>query len=152
MRGTNSQRRGVSLLELLAAVALIGLIASITVARYHRSVLGNFGAHAEARKLSLALLHAQRASVLTGDNHYVEFNSTSPTSYNMMRRTSGSPTLVYGPTELSADTTIATSTTVMEFNFEGQALGAYWATMAGDDRTWRFDVIPITGTVRVQEL
>jgi len=143
--------RGVSLLELLAVVTLIGILASVAIMRYGRTIFGDFGSQAEARILSLGLLQAQRAAVTSGDNHFVQFDSLTPTSYRIFHREATGPVLVDGPHILPAEVTATVSDTEMEFTFEGQALGAYVVTLAGDARSWRIDVIPINGAIRVTD-
>ncbi len=146
-----SERRGVTLLELLAVITVVGVLAAVGMSRLGRSVLGDFGSQGQARLLSVALLHAQRAAIKTGDNHFVLFNAAAASSYQIMRRLNGVDTLVDGPHALSGDVTIAVSHTVMEFTFEGQALDAYSINLSGDHRVWLLTVIPINGAVLVQE-
>jgi prepilin-type N-terminal cleavage/methylation domain-containing protein len=146
-----TKRRGVTLLELLVVVILVGIFSSIVVMRFGRSLFSEFGAQSDSRIVSLALLQAQRAAIATGDNHYVEFDGTTATNFQIVRRGSGSDTVVDGPHDLSADVTITVSHTQMEFNFEGQALAAYVADLVGVDRSWQISTVPITGAVSVVE-
>ena len=138
-------------MELLAVVTLMGIFAAVAISRYGRSVFGDFGSQAGARTLSLALLQTQRAAITSGDNHFLEFNSSTPTAYSLKQRTGLGTVLVAGPYDLSADMDVAVSHTAMEFTFEGQALAAYVITISGDNREWQLDVIPISGAVRVTE-
>jgi prepilin-type N-terminal cleavage/methylation domain-containing protein len=153
MRRQKQQRRGVTLLELLVVVTLIGIFASTVAMRYGRSIFAEFGSQGTARQLSLALLASQRASIKTGDDHYVEFLASGGriTSYRIMRDTGGVLTLVDGPTTLSTDVTVTVSNTTMRYNFEGGAQGSYWINIVGQARTWRVDVVPINGAVRVSQ-
>ncbi len=153
MRRYDKQRRGVSLLELLVVVTLIGIFASTVAMRYGRSIFAEFGAQGTARELSLALLGCQRASINTGDDHFVEFEAAGGriSSYRIMRNVSGVPTLVDGPRTLSPDVAVTVSSNTMQYNFEGGALASYWINIVGQARTWRVDVIPITGTIRVTQ-
>ena len=137
MSTSSMQRRGVSLLELLAVVTLLGIFAAIATGRYGRSIFAEVGAQAEARKLSLALLGAKRSSISTGQNHYVEFNAAQATSYRLMRRGGAGPVEVQGWEPISDDATISVSSTLMEFNWEGGALDAYTIDCVGVDRSYR---------------
>lgn len=150
----HNERRGVTLFELLAVVTILGIVASIAMARFGRSIMADFGSHAEARQLSLAFLHAQRASITTGDNHYVAFDATSATSYSLFRVTGTGDVLVDGPHPLESDSTITVSATRMEFTFEGQTEGLidYTVTLQGENRTWQMTIIPISGAVQVAEI
>ena len=151
MRNRTIQRRGVTLLELLAVVTLLGIFAAVAITRYGRSVFGDFGSQAGARTLSLALLQTQRTAITSGDNHFLEFNAATATSYSLQQRTGTGTVLIDGPHDLSSDMQVVVSHTVMEFTFEGQALAPYVITIAGENREWQVDVIPISGAIRVTE-
>ncbi|MCA9204455.1 MAG: type II secretion system protein [Planctomycetales bacterium] len=148
-----SSRRAFSLLELLAVITLIGILSSIVIARNGRTLLGNFGAQADCRRLSLDLLRAQRLSITTGENHFIQFPATTGKgiTYRLRRRTATGVQNVESRT-LGEDVSVTASHTVMEFTFEGQALGAYQITLAGNARSWQMNVVPITGAMQVTEL
>lgn len=147
------RRYGLSLLELIAVVTLIGIFASVVSMRFGRSLFSEFQSQGVARELSLALLICQRASITTGDDHYLEFLSSGGKirNYRIMRVVSGTPTLVDGPKEITSDVTVTASHTTLQYTFEGSALGSYWITITGKDRTWRLDVIPVSGAVSVTQ-
>ena len=88
---------------------------------------------------------------MSGDNHYVEFDGVQATNYRLMRRSGSGPVEVQGWEPMSSDVTMTVSSTEMEFNFEGQALGAYNINLVGESRSFRVDVIPITGATQVTE-
>ena len=146
------KRRGVTLLELLVVITLMGILSSVVITRFGRTLLGNFGSQADARRISLDLLQANRRSITTGDNHFLQFSALSGKgmTYDLIRRAAGGDELFDSRT-LSEDVTVTVSATVMEFNFEGQALGAYVVDLQGDNRSWQLAVIPISGAVRVTE-
>lgn len=138
-------------MELLAVVVLIGIFAAVGTARYGRSIFAEFGAQGEARELSLALLAAQRSSITTGENHFIEFNAAEATSYRLMRRSGAVDVEVQGWEPLSDDVTLTVSSTVLEFDFEGHALAAYTIDCVGEARSFHLAVIPITGAIQVTE-
>jgi prepilin-type N-terminal cleavage/methylation domain-containing protein len=146
-------RRGVTLLELLIVMTLIGIFASTVAMRFGRSLFAEFGSQGVARELSLALLACQRTSITSGDDHYVEFLSSGGkiTRYQIVRDVSGTPTIVDGPKNISSDVTVAASHTTMRYSFEGSASAAYWITITGLNRVWRIDVIPISGAISVTQ-
>jgi prepilin-type N-terminal cleavage/methylation domain-containing protein len=148
-----SPRRGVTLLELLVVVVLIGIFSTTVAMRFGRSIFGEFGAHATARELSLALLTCQRAAISTGDDHYVEFlySGGDITQYRIMRDVGGTPTLVDGPKALPSEVTVTSSASTLHYNFQGSALSAYWIVLTGNSRVWRIDVVPITGTFSITQ-
>lgn len=141
------------MLELLAVVIILGIVATAVIPRVGRSVFAEFGAQAEGRKLSLSLLHAQRASIKTGDNHLVQFDGTTATSYQVLRRSGTDLLLVDGPYPISDDVTVTASSSEIEFTFEGQTAGLtpHTVDLVGENRSWQLSVIPITGSVSLQE-
>ena len=152
----HSGRRGVTLLELVMVITIMGILAAIGTARYGRSAYANFGSQGEARTLSLALLRAHRSAIKTGDDHFVQFNAASPTAatqYSLMRRASdGTTSLVEAPRTLNADVRVIASATELSFNFEGEAAAAYQVDFTGNGRNWRVNVVPITGAVVVSQV
>lgn len=153
MGQSHRRRQAITLLELLVVVTLVGIFASAVAIRFGRTLFAEFGSQGEARQLSLALLACQRAAISTGDDHYVEFLSSGGkiTSFRIMRDIGGVATLVDGPKSLSNDVTVTVSNSTMRYNFEGSALSNYWIDIVGQARTWRVDVIPINGTIRVTQ-
>jgi prepilin-type N-terminal cleavage/methylation domain-containing protein len=89
-------RRAFNLLELLAALAIVGLLAAAGFSRFGAGTLENVGAEGFARKLALDLLQARRRTIATGDNHYVQFTivDSKATSYTLYRRATGGDVVV----------------------------------------------------------
>jgi prepilin-type N-terminal cleavage/methylation domain-containing protein len=147
------RRRGVTLLELLIVITLIGIFASTVAMRFGRSLFSEFGSQGVARELSLALLSCQRAAITNGNDHYVEFLSSGGriAQYRVMRDVSGTPTLIDGPKTFSTDVTVAVSSTTMRYTFDGSASTSYWITITGQSRVWRIDVIAISGAISVTQ-
>ncbi len=139
-------------MELLVVVMLLGIFTVLVTMRFGRSLLAEFGSQSESRVVSLALLQAQRASITSGDNHFVQFDGGTATNFRVMRRTGSGDVLVDGPQNFSSDVTVTVSHTEMEFTFEGQALAAYVADIVGVNRSWQVTVVPITGAVAVAEV
>jgi len=131
----------------------MGIFASVAAMRFGRSLLGDFGAHAEARQLSLALLTCQRAAVKTGDDHLVRFAADGGriSSFQILRDNAGTLEQVDGPHSLSEDVTVSVSHTDMSFDFEGSAQQAYQIELRGEHRCWRIDVVPLTGAQRITD-
>jgi prepilin-type N-terminal cleavage/methylation domain-containing protein len=150
-----NRRPGVTLLELVMVITVMGIVAAIGAVRFGNSVEANFGSQGEARQLSLAMLRARRIAITTGDNHYIQFDAASPTAatqYSLMRRTGTGDVLVEGPHLLNDEVTVIPSAAAMDFNFEGEAAGAYQVDFNGNGRNWRLNVVPITGAVAVAEV
>ena len=141
------------MLELLVVITLLGIMASVAAMRFGRSLLSEFGAHAEARQLSLALLACQRAAVKTGDDHVLRFalDGGRALSYQILRDNAGTLQVVDGPLGLSSDVTVTVSHGDMRFDFEGAAQDAYQIQLLGQQRRWQIDVVPVTGSIRVTD-
>jgi prepilin-type N-terminal cleavage/methylation domain-containing protein len=152
---TKPGRRGVTLVELLVVVTLMGIFASVAAARFGPTLLGDFGSQSDARRLSLDLWQTQRLAILTGDNHYLQFTLSNgiAVGYQLFRRRADGTT---APADAYRLFTTQVSTTAshaqLEFTFEGQALAAYAVTLSGAHRSWQVTIAPITGSVRVVEI
>ncbi|MEX2559276.1 MAG: prepilin-type N-terminal cleavage/methylation domain-containing protein [Pirellulales bacterium] len=149
------RRGGVTLLELAAVLALIAIFVALAAARLGPLPMGNHRAAADARRLALDLLQAQRRAIATGDNHYLEFAMNGPKAlgYTIYQRNSGGGvTAVDAARTFPASVTVTPSHSVEEFNFEGSALAAYQITLSGPNREWRVSVVPLSGAVQVEEL
>jgi len=149
-----NSRRAMSLLELTAVVVILGVLSLAVVTRYGHNSIGNGEAGGYARKLALSLGYARRSTIFTGDNHYLQLTSSggSVTSYALIRRESGGDTQVDQTNTVPTDVTVNSASSVLEFDFEGSALGAYTVTVAGPDRSWNVSVVMLTGAVQVVEL
>lgn len=147
-------RQAMSLLELSVVVAILGLLTIAAVTRFGHDALGNGGAEGLARKLALALNQARRCTIASGDNHYVQLNSSggSIVSFALIRKASGGDIQVDQAWTVPQNVTVSSASSQLEFDFEGSALGSYSVTVAGPDRSWNISVVMLTGTVQVSEL
>lgn len=149
----DSSRRAMSLLELTIVAVILGLLTTAAITRFGHDAIGNGGAEGFARKLALSLSHARRSTIATGDNHFLQLTSSggSVTSYALIRRAAGGDTQVDQTRTVPTDVTVTSGTSVLEFDFDGAALGSYSITVAGPDRTWTVLVVMLTGAVQVTE-
>lgn len=146
---------GVSLLELIAVVTLMGVLGTAILTRLSRDILGDSGARSEARKLSLGMLEAQRAAIRTGNSHGVAFNGTTAnaTSWSIIQVDSlGTETLVEGPNSLPTDLAVSVSQARIMFDFEGNGSTAFDARLAGPHRVWQLRVAPLTQMIDSREI
>ncbi len=146
-------QRGLTLLELIAVVSLLGIMAAAGISRYGGLTLGNLGAQGDARRIALDMLQARRRAISTGDNHFLQFTpGVGPaTGYTLYRRTSGGAIVVEAVRQVPDHVTITSTSSICEFTFEGTSLAAYQVTVAGPNRSWQVSVVPVTGTIRVTE-
>ena len=145
-------RRAMSLLELAVVLSIVGLLTVAAIGRLGVGTLSNGGAEGYARKLALSLTQARRATISTGDNHFVQLNgSGSVDSFSLIRRASGGEIQVDQTYLVPQDVMVTSGTTVFEFDFEGSALAAYSAIVTGPNRSWTVSVVLLTGAVQVVE-
>jgi prepilin-type N-terminal cleavage/methylation domain-containing protein len=154
------QRRGVTLLELLVVVTLVGILSTAVVGRYGRAVFGDFGARTEAHQLWLDMQLARREAIRTGSPHTILMTGSSRGPWTGYQVVTGSATEARSgrgstigeartfPEELSAS---GDSPTV-EFSFAGQADRAVTLQLQGPHRSWRVQVLPLIGSVTVTEI
>ena len=149
-----SSRRAMSLLELTAVVAILGLVTAASITRYGHSGVGNGGAEGFARNLALSLVHARRSTIATGDNHFLGLTSSggNVTSYALIRRTGGGDAQVDETRTVPLDVTVNSVDSELEFDFDGSALGSYSISVAGPDRSWSVSVVMLSGAALVSEI
>ena len=147
-------RRGISLIELIAVVVILGVVAAVAVGRLGFQSLADVGSQADARRLAFDLLAVQRRAIATGDNHYLQLDQANGrfVGYTAYRVSAAGAVAVDNPRTFATGLNLQASHTRMEFTFEGAALAAYQITLAAPDRSWQLTVVPTTGAVRVTEL
>lgn len=153
MARRESSRRAMSLLELAAVVAILALLALAGISRFGHNSLANGGAEGFTRQLSLALAHARRGTISTGDNHYLQLSPASGnvTSFVLTRRAAGGDEQVGQTRTVPQGVTVTSALKELEFDFDGTALAAYSVSIAGPDRSWSVTVVPLTGMSEVTE-
>ena len=153
MARRENSRRAMSLLELMSVVAVLALVTLATASYYGHGSLGNGGAEGFTRKIALALVHARRATISTGDNHFLQLTPSTgnANSFALIRRTSGGDVQVDESRSVPTDVTVTSTNGELEFDFEGSSLAAYTVTITGPDRSWTVSTVPLTGAVQVTE-
>ncbi len=147
-------RSGLSLIELLGVVTLLGVFATAALMRFGRDTFGDTGARSEARLLSLAMLHAQRAAIRTGDPHGVVMQgpAAAATSWAIIgRRQDGSRVTVEGPHPVAERVRVSASASEIWFDFEGVGSQPFAAQLRGPNRSFAVQVEPLTRMIRTQE-
>jgi type II secretory pathway pseudopilin PulG len=146
-------RRAMSFLELAIVVAIVGMLTATAITAFGSSTLSNGGAEGFVRKLCLAMVHARRATICTGDNHYLQLtpSAANATSFALFRRTGSGDVQVDISRPVPQDVTLSSSHSALEFDFDGAALAGYSIDIAGDQRSWNLSVVTLTGTVSVSE-
>ena len=149
----DTSRRAMSLLELTVVVAILGLLTIASITRFGHAAIENGGAEGFTRKLSLALVHARRSTISTGDNHYLQLATSGGNviSYALFRKASGGDIQVDQTRTVPQGVTVTSAATTLEFDFEGAALAAYSVSISGPNRSWDVSIIALTGAVLVTE-
>ncbi len=146
-------RRAFTLIELMAAVAIVGLLGATAFMNYGFPTLATGGAEGFTRKISLSLVYARRATISTGKNHFVQFTPSSgnATSFVLMQDTGSGDVAVDDVHTVPTDVTVTFTNNELEFDFDGSALAGYTVSVAGPNRSWDVSVVMVTGAVRVIE-
>ncbi len=150
LRRLSRSLRGFNLIELVAVLAIISLLAVAALTNFGSRTVENLSADGFARKLALDLVQAHRRTIATGENHYLQLtpSAASPTAYTMYRRTGGSSTQVEPTRTRPANVTFSATAATLEFDFDGAALAGYTATVVGPNRTWTITTVMATGAVQ----
>jgi Tfp pilus assembly protein FimT len=142
-----------SLLELGAVVAIIGLLSITAATRFGTSTIADVGAQGFARRLALDLTQARQRAVAQGDNHLVRFTIVggNATQYALFQRQGAGTTQVDEVQPVPANVVVTTgAATDAEFTYTGEALASYTITIQAPDRTWIVTVPQVTGKAFVQ--
>ncbi|MEO1526860.1 MAG: GspH/FimT family pseudopilin [Planctomycetota bacterium] len=153
-RSSRTQRRGLSLLELLVVVTLLGVFSSVVLIRYGRDIFGDVGAKAETQILAQGILHAQRAAIRTGDKHGVIIlgSTGSVTGWNVVRRfPDGTDVLVDGPHQIAEDVSVTTNSNEMWFDFEGAGTNLFTARLTGPNRVFQLEIEPFSRMIQKRD-
>jgi prepilin-type N-terminal cleavage/methylation domain-containing protein len=147
---SKSIRRAITLLELIAVIAIMAIFVAVAASRIGPETIRDFSARADARRLAADILHARRRSIATGENHYLNFTVKQGRviGYTLCRQGN---VAVDEPREFAAGVVVSTSAPKAKFTFEGTALAAYQIVLTGPGQTWQVDVVPATGTAVVTQ-
>lgn len=149
-----NRRRGVTLLELLVVVTLMGTLSTVVVTRYGRDIFGDIGARSDAQKLWMDLQHARGIAIRNGTEVSVIFEKSSSGNYSGYRvteRTGSRQVYVAEPSSFSSDINVTSTSASVQFTFEGHATTASTIKLKGPNRAWTLTVVPLSGSVRISE-
>ncbi len=151
-RSTSTARMaGMTLVELMAVVAIVGILSAVVITRLGSAGIGNPGAQAVARRLSLDFRHARGLAIAEGINHYVKFDvsGTDLVGYTVYRTDSPTDIRVETYRTFEKGVTATSGTTQVEFTPTGAALAACTVVVSGPSATYTVSVIAATGTTTV---
>jgi prepilin-type N-terminal cleavage/methylation domain-containing protein len=148
-----NRRRGVTLLELLVVVTLMGTLSTVVVTRYGRNIFGDMDARSEAHRLWIDLQHARSIAVRNGTTTSVLFAQASGklTGYRIVEGPAGKQTVVGEPSVFGSDIRVTATSSTVQFTFEGHAASACQINVRGPNRSWVLHIVPLSGSVRISE-
>ena len=147
------RRRGFTLLEVMAVVTLLGIIALAAAGAFRPQSIGDLDGSVTAHRLGWDLRRARRTAIASGDNHLLVFQSQSGqlTGYTLYQRlANNSLVAIDAPLTFPKHVTVTTATTSPEFTFEGEALASYSFSVTTPHRSWTVTVAQATGSALVQ--
>lgn len=151
----NHRRRGVTLLELLVVVTLMGTLSTVVVTRYGRDIFGDLGARSEAHRLWIDLQHAQSTAIRNGTTAslvFIEASSGTVTGYRLLEQTPAGIKQTLGElTSFAREIRVTSSAPTVAFTFEGHARQACTIVLQGPNRSWELNVVPLSGAVDISE-
>lgn len=144
-------RRAFSLIEMLAVLAIVGVLSGMAFMRFGTSYQTT-ATEGFVRALMLDLRQARARTISTGDNHYVLLSRTSGvvTSYTLYRDTGSGDIVVDRTVAVPDGTTVTTATDQWEFEFDGglgTGTGSGTIVVAGPHYQWTIYVYRATGTM-----
>lgn len=146
-------KQGFSLLELLAVVVLLGILAAVGAARLSPGIQGNLANGTDSFRILMALRQARASAISTGDNHRVRLLSTSGVISGFQVEHIGTvTTIVEGPYDFTPETSVTQTGGDATFDFQGLATVAPVLTFTGPDHTHRITVVAATGWGLLEEL
>ncbi len=142
-----------TLLELVGALFIVGMLGAMAVTRYGGNIIGDLGAEGFARRVAFDCMMARRGAIATGDNHFLRFTLSggNATQYAVYRRIDGVDTRIDDFHAVPAEVTVTTGgVTDATFTYTGEANASYTITCIAPDRTYTVTVYQVTGKAFVQ--
>ncbi len=145
------QRSGMTLIELLSVVLIVGIMSSVLIMRLGLPSIGNPGARAVARRLALDLRYARSLAIAQSVNHYLGFDGSGSalTGYTIYRELGATDVAVESYRTFERGVTATGAATRAEFEPDGTALAGYSFVVTGPTQSYTVTVIAATGTTVV---
>jgi len=145
--GRQRARFGFTLLELVLVVAVLGMLAAISVARLSPGIASRLSSGSTAFQILGVLRQARSMAISSGDDHVVTFISADGAirSVQIDRDEMGTLTTVDGPFDFDSGTTVTLAGGNPRFNFLGEAAVAPVISCTTSDHTERITIVSSTG-------
>ena len=146
-----SERRAFSLLELLAVITIVGLVAGMAALRYGEATLGVTHGQGYSSKVAQALQLARRHAITSGGSAALRFQRSSGvvTGFDVVR-VSGSDVLVEKVYNVPNGVSVTTPADRWEFGFDGGLTipaGSGTIVVSNGTDNWSVYVYALSGRV-----
>jgi hypothetical protein len=138
---------------MIAVVTVLGILAIATAGAFRPETIGDMDGSVTARRIAWDLQQARRRAISVGDNHLLVCTTSAGkvTSYTLNRRLpSTALTAVDSAKTIPTYVTVTATSTLPEFNFQGEGLAGYTFTITTPHKSWTVTVAQATGNVRIQ--
>ena len=146
---------GFSLIEIVAALILTGILAAVSTHRLQNSAAGVLDTAVTTQSLVQELGRMRQLAIRSAEPHGIRFDRTNGkvTSLTFYRRTPVGTTVRVGTArDLPTTMNLITKDTVIEFNTEGSTQAGTAFLVSASKRTWQITVAPLTGIVSLNEV
>lgn len=146
-------RSGLTTVEMLLVVAVLGLVAGLAVPRFGGQLLPRETVHTSAQQIVAQLHLARRLAITEHVEHQVRFVPHFPpfTSYLIERHAPGGGwEIVRGPQELP-ESLVCTGWPTHRFTPLGSASSSSWLMLQQDETTRKVRVLAATGRVWAED-
>lgn len=148
-----ARRAAYTLIEVVAAAGIMGLVATLAVSSVRLASLGNYGADADTRKLAMVLHDARRRAIASGDNHLVKWRTAGRKilGYGVYRRRGRRLEQIDEDFFFSRDVRVSVSPRrrMPEFRFEGDAVRSFTIRIRSRERRWKLTLVQAGGGILV---
>jgi prepilin-type N-terminal cleavage/methylation domain-containing protein len=151
------ERRAFSLLELMATVAIVGMVAGLAVMRFGHVGIETIDAGGVVRKLTVTTQLARRQAICEGLPAAIVFtrSGTKVSSWQLVRVTAGGDQPVDDPMPVPSTFDLSIPTARWQFDYTGQLTspaGGASASVDSDFWEWTVTVSQLTGHVSVTKV
>lgn len=150
----NQLRRGLSLIEICAALVLMSFTAAISTNYFTKAASGVVETSNAAHSLRQQLEAVRLESIKTGIPHGLRFHTSKGrvvgiTAIRLLRGREQSVSL---ETRVSDNVRIVSRQRRILFDVEGATSANFDVRVESPTRKWNLEIVSVTGTVRIKEL